>query len=214
MQVHNETEPEHSEFTQTAAHVATGQDPDFYEEAINLVDCDEWQTMMQAKMESIVSIGMYKLVPPLCDWKPIGCKWVYQIKHTPSGEIACHKVRLVAQGFSQKPGINFTKMFAPVVKTDSIHLLLAFTTAHDFEIHQVDIKSAFLIGKFEEVIYMCQLKGFIMKGKGTGSVNSTRPSTDYTSLAAFGIRSFETHYSNSASDPVWPTHASLSAWTM
>ena len=74
-------------------------------------------------------------------------------------------MRLVTQGFAQTPSIDFTETFAPVTKTDSIRLLLAFAAAHDFEIHQVDVKSAFLNGKLEEVIYMRQPKGFITKGK-------------------------------------------------
>ena len=82
-----------------------------------------------------------------------------------SGEISRYKARLVAQGFAQKPGIDFTETFAPVAKTDSIRLLLAFAAVNNFEIHQVDIKSAFLNGKLEETIFMRQPKGFVAKGK-------------------------------------------------
>ena len=164
-QVHDELEPEHSELTGTPAYLATGEDPDSYEEAIDSVDRDEWQAAMQAEMDSIVSVGTFELVPPPRDRKPIGCKWVYRIKRDSSGEISCYKARLVAQGFAQKPGIDFTETFAPVAKTDSIRLLLAFAAANNFEIHQVDVKSAFLNGELEETIYMRQPKGFTAKGK-------------------------------------------------
>ena len=120
---------------------------------------------MQAEMDSIVSIGTFKLVHPPHNHKPIGCKWVYCVKRTTTGEISRYKARLVAQGFTQKPSIDFTKTFTPVAKTNSICLLLAFATANDFKIHQVDVKSAFLNGKLEETIFMCQPKGFIAKGK-------------------------------------------------
>ena len=158
-------ELELGETTDTSAFLATGEDPESYEEAINSVDRDEWQSAMQAEMESIVSVGTFELVPPPRDRKPIGCKWVYRVKRTSSGEISRYKARLVAQGFAQKPGIDFTETFAPVAKTDSIRLLLAFAAANNFEIHQVDVKSAFLNGKLEETIYMCQPKGFVAKGK-------------------------------------------------
>ena len=115
--VHDELELELGKFAKTAAFIATGQDPNSYEEAIESVNRDKWQAAMQAEMDSIVSVGMFELVPPPRDRKPIGCKWVFRIKRTPSGEIARYKVRLVAQGFTQKPGINFTKTFAPVAKT-------------------------------------------------------------------------------------------------
>ena len=154
-----------SETTDTSAYLTTGEDPDSYDEAINSVDCNEWQAAMQAEMESIVSVGTFELVPPPRDRKPIGYKWVYRIKRTSSGKISRYKARLVAQGFAQKPGINFTKMFAPVAKTNSIRLLLVFAAANNFEIHQVDVKSAFLNGKLEESIYMHQPKGFVAKGK-------------------------------------------------
>ena len=120
---------------------------------------------MQAEMDLIVSVGTFKLVRPPCDHKSIGCKWVYHVKRTTTSGISHYKARLVAQGFTQKPGIDFTEMLTPVTKTDSIHLLLTFTTANDFEIHQVNVKSAFLNGKLEETIFMRQLKGFIAKGK-------------------------------------------------
>ena len=112
-----------------------------------------------------MSVGTFALVPPPRDRKPIGSKWVYRVKRTSSGEISRYKARLVAQGFAQKPGIDFTETFAPVAKTDSIQFLLAFAAAQNFEIHQVDVKSAFLNGKLEETIYMRQPKGFVAKGK-------------------------------------------------
>ena len=162
-QVRNELDL--GETTDTSAYLATGEDPDSYDEAINSVDRDEWQAAMQAEMESIVSVGTFELVPPPCDCKPISCKWVYRVKCTSSGEISRYKARLVTQGFRQKPGIDFTETFAPVTKTNSIRLLLAFAAANNFEIHQVDVKSAFLNGKLEESIYMHQPKGFVAKGK-------------------------------------------------
>ena len=116
-------------------------------------------------MDSIVSVGTFELVRPPRDRKPIGCKWVYSVKRTTTGEISRYKARLVAQGFAQKPSIDFTETFAPVAKTDSIRLLLAFATANDFKIHQVNVKSAFFNGKLKETIFMHQPKGFIAKGK-------------------------------------------------
>jgi len=164
-QVRDELEPELSELTFTPIYLAAGEDPDSYEEAIDSVDRDEWQAAMQDELNSITSVGTFELVPPPRDRKPIGSKWVYRVKRTSSGEISRYKARLVAQGFAQKPGIDFTETFAPVAKTDSIRLLLAFAAAHNFEIHQVDVKSAFLNGKLEETIYMRQPKGFVAKGK-------------------------------------------------
>ena len=164
-EVQNELEAESSELAQASVFLATGEDPESYEEAIASADRDEWLAAMDSEMESITSVGTFELVRAPRDRKPIGCKWVYRIKRTASGEISRYKARLVAQGFAQKPGVDFTETFAPVAKTDSIRLLLAFAAANNFEIHQVDVKSAFLNGKLEETIYMRQPKGFTAKGK-------------------------------------------------
>ena len=78
------------------------------------------------------------------------------LKKDSSGNIVRYKARLVAQGFSQVPGVDFFDTYAPVAKMATIRTVLAFAARHDYEIHQVDIKNAFLNGKFEEqeVIYM------------------------------------------------------------
>ena len=120
---------------------------------------------MQAEMDTIVSVSTFELVPAPRDQKPIGCKWVFHVKQTAFGKISHYKARLVAQGFVQKPSIDFTKTFTPIAKTDSIRFLLTFAAAQNFEIHQVDVKSAFLNGKLKEMIYMSQPKGYITKGK-------------------------------------------------
>jgi hypothetical protein len=78
------------------------------------------------------------------------------LKKDLSGNITCYKACLVAQGFSQVPGIDFFDTYAPVAKMATIRTVLAFAARCDYKIHQVNIKNAFLNGKFEEkeVIYM------------------------------------------------------------
>ena len=117
-EVQNELEAESSELAQASAFLATGEDPESYEEVITSADRDEWLAAMDSKMESITSVGTFELVHAPCDRKPIGCRWVYCIKCTASSEISQYKARLIAQGFTQKPSIDFTKMFAPIAKTD------------------------------------------------------------------------------------------------
>ena len=72
----------------------------------------------------------------------------------PDGQIKCYKACLVAQGFSQVEGIDYNETFAPVTKFNSIWLLLALSARFDWEIHQMDVKSAFLNGKLKEEIYI------------------------------------------------------------
>eukprot|EP00253_Pinus_taeda_P013719 PITA_13719 len=97
--------------------------------------------------------------------KPIGSKWVFKKKTNAEGKVEKYKARLVAKGYSQVPGIDFGDIFSPVAKVTSIRLPLSVAAAFDFEVEQMDVKTAFLHGDLEEEIYMKQPKGFAVKGK-------------------------------------------------
>jgi hypothetical protein len=71
-----------------------------------------------------------------------------------------NKSRLVAQGFSQKEGINYEETFAPVARLEAIRILLAIAVAKGFKLFQMDVKSAFLNGFIEEEVYVKQPHGF------------------------------------------------------
>ena len=70
----------------------------------------------------------------------------------------------MAKGFTQKHGVDFNEVFSPVVKYNSIRVLLAITTFNDLELDQMDVKTAFLHGSLEEEILMDQLEGFVEEG--------------------------------------------------
>ena len=74
------------------------------------------------------------------------------------------KAKLVAKAFTQKEGIDYDETFSPVVMLKSIRILLSIAAVLDYEIWQIDVKTAFLNGHLEECIYMQQLDGFIQKG--------------------------------------------------
>jgi hypothetical protein len=71
-----------------------------------------------------------------------------------------NKSRLAAQGFSQKEGIDYKETFAPVARLEAIRILLAFSMAKGFKLHQMDVNSAFLSGVLEEEVYVRQPLGF------------------------------------------------------
>jgi hypothetical protein len=96
--------------------------------------------------------------------KTISYKWVYKIKYDATGKIEWYKVRLVARGFSQTKGVDYTETFAPVAKFNSIRILLALAAKNDWEVHQLDVKSAYLNGDLKEEIYMDQPEGFVKNG--------------------------------------------------
>ncbi len=102
----------------------------------------------------------------------MGSKWVFRIKKDAEGGIVKFKARLVAQGFSQVPGIDYFDTYAPVARLASIRSILAMAAALDLELHQVDIKGAYLNGKLtdKEIIYMRQPPGYPEPGSHPGQV--------------------------------------------
>ena len=86
----------------------------------------------------------------------IGCRWVYAVKTKPDGEFEKAKARIVAQGFTQRPGMDYYDITSPVVKFDSLCILLAITNTLNWEIEMMDVKGSYLHSMLEEEIYMCQ----------------------------------------------------------
>ncbi|GKB29628.1 putative ribonuclease H-like domain-containing protein, partial [Tanacetum coccineum] len=92
--------------------------------------------------------------------RAIGTKWVYRNKKDERGIVIRNKARLVAQGYTQEEGIDYDEVFAPVARIEAIRLFLAYASFKDFVVYQMDVKSAFLYGKIEEEVYVCQPPGF------------------------------------------------------
>ncbi|GJW07093.1 putative ribonuclease H-like domain-containing protein [Tanacetum coccineum] len=92
--------------------------------------------------------------------RAIGTKWVFRNKKDERGIVIRNKARLVAQEYTQEEGIDYDEIFAPVARIEAIRLFLAYSSFKDFVVYQMDVKSAFLYGKIEEEVYVCQPPGF------------------------------------------------------
>ena len=90
----------------------------------------------------------------------MGCRWVFDVKTD-----GRYKARLVAQGFSQVEGVNFNELFSPVVGFESVRLVFALAALKGWYMMGVDVRTAYLYGKPDEEIYMCQPEGFIARGQ-------------------------------------------------
>ncbi|GKE75321.1 putative ribonuclease H-like domain-containing protein, partial [Tanacetum coccineum] len=89
-----------------------------------------------------------------------GTKWVYKNKKDERGIMIKNKSRLVSQGYTQEEGIDYNEVFATVSRIEAIRLFLAYASFKDFAVYQMDVKSAFIYGKIEEEVYVCQPSGF------------------------------------------------------
>ena len=146
--------------TTESAKTAVLGDPISYHDALSREDRESWQKACNEELETLKKFGVYEEVPQPHDRKIVGSKWVFRMKMGPDGQIERYKARLVAQGFSQVEGIDYNETFAPVTKFNSIRLLLALSARFDWEIHQMDVKSAFLNGELDEEIYMRPPPGY------------------------------------------------------
>jgi hypothetical protein len=90
----------------------------------------------------------------------VGTKWVFHNKQDKFRVVKRNKVRLVAKRYSQVEGLDFEETFAPVARLESIRILVAYATHHDFKLYQMDVKSAFLNGTIKEEVYVEQPPGF------------------------------------------------------
>jgi hypothetical protein len=89
---------------------------------------------------------------------------MFKIKQGANGEVERYKAKLVARGFTQTYGVDYNETFVPVTKLTSIRCILVLAALDDMEIHQMDVKTTFLNGKFEDEIYMEQPQGFVHQG--------------------------------------------------
>ncbi|KAL0285078.1 UNVERIFIED_CONTAM: Retrovirus-related Pol polyprotein from transposon RE2 [Sesamum angustifolium] len=112
------------------------------------IDSRKWLEDMKFEMDSMSSNQVWTLVDRPKGVRPIGCKWVYKRKIGADGEVTTFKARLVAQGYTQRPGVDFEETFLPVAMAKSIRIMLS-------------IAACFV----EEEIYMDQPEGFTVVGK-------------------------------------------------
>ena len=94
---------------------------------------------------ALIKNKMWDLVKPPMGCKPIGYRWLFKLKHMSTGEIEKFKGHLVAEGYSQRYGIEYVEKFSPVVKFSSIRALLAYAVDNNMQIHQTDVVTAALL---------------------------------------------------------------------
>ena len=115
------------------------------QETIHCPQFTSWKKAMDDEMNSMYMNGVCK---------PVGCKWVFKTKRDFSRQIERYKVRLVVKGYSQREGIDFKETFSPVSTKNSFRVIMTIVAHFDLELHQMDVKTAFLNGDLDENVYM------------------------------------------------------------
>ncbi|GJU30249.1 retrotransposon protein, putative, ty1-copia subclass, partial [Tanacetum coccineum] len=163
-----------------AAEEEDTHEPLTYQEAVACEDSSKWKAAMKEEMDSLRKNKTWELVDHLAGQKLVSCKWLFKIKEGIEGvQKPRYKARLVARGFTQRACIDYNEVFSPVVRHTSIRVILALTACKDYELEQLDVKTTFLHGNLEEVIYMRQPQGYeqddmLIACKSKAEIGSTK----------------------------------------
>ena len=141
-------------------------DPRSYKEAMSSPDADRWMDAIKEEYKSLMLNRTWTLCEIPAGANVVGTAWKYKTKHDQDGKRVKDKARLVAQGFSQKPGVDYLtdRTFAPVAKFTSIRSVLALAAREDWHLHNMDVDTAFLNTEISEKIYLRQPQGFEEQG--------------------------------------------------
>nr|GEY06014.1 hypothetical protein [Tanacetum cinerariifolium] len=120
-----------------------------------------WIEAMQEEIHEFKHLDVWVLVPAPNNILMIPLKWIFKIKLDEYGEVLKNKARLVTKGYRQEAGIDFEKSFAPVARLEAIRLFIANAASQNMIIFQMDVKTAFLNGELNEVVYVSQPEGFV-----------------------------------------------------
>jgi hypothetical protein len=139
--------------------------PTTIQEAFSQPDGDLWKAAADKEFASLTKMKTWTLTELPAGRKAITSKWVFRIKRNANGSIDKYKCRVVARGFNQTYGVDFTETFAPVVRSSSLRSMLAYAVQRKMKIDQMDVETAYLNGSISEEIYMRQPDGYAEPGK-------------------------------------------------
>ena len=144
---------------QTMEKAFHGEVPTTFREAMLSPYRHHWISAIRREKHCLEKNGTWDLVRPPDGVPIVGSRWIFTIKYDEFGNVARFKARLVAQGYTQTEGVDYGETFAPVVSLLTIRSLLALATEMDWDVYQMDVETAFLNSKVEEIIYVKQAPG-------------------------------------------------------
>ena len=127
--------------------------PATYDEAMTSHQVDKWKTAIQSELEAHTKNNTFTAIPQSPKDQYVTARWIFT-KKIGTGRETIFKARLVARGFQQLPHIHFEETYAPVIRYQSIRLILALGCQMGHEVYQMDIRTAFLNASIDEHILM------------------------------------------------------------
>ena len=124
-------------------------------------DWPKWREAMQAELHSLIKRDVFgPVVQTPASIKPVGNKWVFVRKLNENNDIIRYKARLVAQGFSQRPGIDYEETYSPVMDAITFHFLISLAVSEELDMRLMDVITAYLYGSIDSDIHMKIPEGF------------------------------------------------------
>jgi len=142
-----------------------GTEPRSFDEALRGPNAKEWQAAFDYEISQLEKLGTWVIEDLPAGHTAIPCNEVLREKRGPTGEIESYRVRIVAGGHKQIEGVNYTETFSAAAKMPSVRVVLGNAASQDWEIYQVDIKSAYLNAPLKETIYMKPPRGVLKPGQ-------------------------------------------------
>lgn len=120
-----------------------------------------WLMAMEDEILALKTNNTWDLVPRPNNANIVGSKWIFCTKLRADSSVERLKARLVAQGSTQIPGLDFSYTFSPVIKASTVHIVLSLAVLHKWPLHQLDVKNAFLNGHLFDTVFMEQPPGYL-----------------------------------------------------
>ncbi|MBW0466267.1 hypothetical protein O181_005982 [Austropuccinia psidii MF-1] len=133
--------------------------PRTFSQAVKSSDKESWQAAIDKELSLMNRLHVWDIVDLLPDYKLVGTTWVFRIKKDHLNNVTEYKARLCAQGFTQTPGVDFKKTYAPTGRLNSLRCFISYASSRGLKFHQIDIRSAFLNAPLSEVVYLSVPQG-------------------------------------------------------
>ncbi|MBW0517549.1 hypothetical protein O181_057264 [Austropuccinia psidii MF-1] len=143
------------------------ESPRTFKQALGSSKREVWSSAIEKELSSMNRLHVWDVVDLKPDYKLVGTTWVFRTKRNHLNEVVEYKARLCAQGFTQTPGVDFDKTYAPTGRMNSLRTLISYAASNNLLFHQVDIKSAFLNAPLAETVYLSIPQGLDLDQRKT-----------------------------------------------
>jgi hypothetical protein len=143
-------------FSKQIAHdLHNDPDPKTLVECRKCPDWTQWKNAIQSELDPLTKGKVFTLaIPTPPSIFHVGYKWIFNRKWNENNEVVRYKARLVAQGFIQRPSIDFNETYFPVISRITFRFLISLAVKNHLSVQLMDVVAAYLYGSLDSDIYM------------------------------------------------------------